>query len=356
MDRTRVIFITIIVLALAVAAGAFFISGNKEPVIGLVGSEKEAFFADKRVQEIFRKNGIAVSIQKAGSREIATSFNLSEYDFAFPAGAPAAEKIQDVSNINTSYSPFFTPMAIATWQPIADLFVELNLAENHGGYYTLDMDAFLSLVENETRWDELEGNTVFDTNRGILITSTDVRKSNSAAMYLALATYIANDNQVVPNLATAQEDIEYLSDLFLRQGLRPDSSATPFEDYLVKGMGHSPIVMIYEAQFVAQAALQDGSIRQDMVLMYPEPTIFSTHILIPLSENGDKVGELLSNDPELKRIAIEYGFRNSDGAYFNQFISQHNVILPENIVSVVEPPSYEVLEGLIQIIEQKYQQ
>ena len=356
MDRTRVIFISIIAVALLIAASAFFISNQKEPVTGLVGSEKVPFFSDERVLAEFRENGLEVTVQKAGSREIATDFNLNAYDFAFPAGVPAAEKIQEVSGVNSSYAPFFTPMAIASWEPIAELMVASGLAENQGGYYTVDMDAFLTLVETETRWDELENNSLFNTNRGILITSTDVRTSNSAAMYLALASYVANENQVVPNLSAAQEDIDFLSDLFLRQGLRPDSSATPFEDYLIKGMGHSPIVMIYESQFIAQAALENGSISSDMALMYPEPTIFSTHTLVPLSENGHKIGELLETDPELRQLSIEYGFRNSDRAYFNQFVYQNNIILPDNIVAVIDPPSYEVLEGIIQIIEQKYQQ
>jgi len=356
VDRTRLIFIAIIVLALAVAGGAFLLSGQTEPVTGLVGSEKVPFFTDERVQQAFRSHGYEVTVQKAGSREIATSFNLNNYDFAFPAGVPAGEKIQEVTNINSSYAPFFTPMAIATWRPLADLMVDSNLAEDRGGYYILDMDAFLALVANETRWDELENNTVFDTNRSILLTSTDIRKSNSAAMYLALASYVVNDNEIVQTLESGQEDVDLLADLFLKQGLRPDSSATPFEDYLVKGMGHSPIVMIYESQFIGQAALNSASISSDMVLMYPSPTIFSTHTLVPLSDNGDAIGELLSTDPELKRLAIEYGFRNDDRTYFNQFVSQNNIILPDNIVSVIEPPSYEVLEGLIQLIEIRYQQ
>ena len=39
-----------------------------------------------------------------------------------------------------------------------------------------------------------------------------------------------------------------------------------------------------------------------------------------------------------------------------EFTAVHNITLPDTIVNVIEPPSYEVLEGLIQLIEQKYQQ
>ena len=48
------------------------------------------------------------------------------------------------------------------------------------------------------------------------------------------------------------------------------------------------MVMIYESQFVARAAAHDGSIRPDMVLMYPEPDVLSKHTLVPLTSKGDR--------------------------------------------------------------------
>ncbi len=360
MDRTRLIFVGIVGVALVIVTAVFFLNGGVDgrtvAVTGLVGSEKVPFFEDERVLAALHRNGLDVSVQKAGSREIATSYDLSLYDFAFPAGIPAAKKIQREQGISQAYNIFFTPMAIASWQPIADLLVAQGVATDEGGYYLLDMDRFLDLVAQETRWEDLPGNITFPVGRSILLTSTDVRTSNSAAMYLALASYVANGNNIVQSLADAQPLLLLMADIFLRQGLRPDSSQEPFEDYLVKGMGHSPIVMIYEAQFIAQAAKNDGSIQPGMVLMYPKPTIFTEHVLIPLNENGRLLGQILETDPELQKLAIEYGFRNDNLAYFRQFIQQHNISLPDTLVDVVEPPSYEVLEGMIQVIEQKYQQ
>jgi hypothetical protein len=42
------------------------------------------------------------------------------------------------------------------------------------------------------RWNELKDNAAFQAGKSVLINSTDVRKSNRAAMYLALASYIVN--------------------------------------------------------------------------------------------------------------------------------------------------------------------
>lgn len=356
MDRTRTIFVAILGITAVAILGIFFFRPQPDPVVGLVGSEKVPFFQDERVLAALRSHGLEVTVQKAGSREIATSFNPNEYDFVFPAGIPAAQKIQQEHNVSSSYSPFFTPMVIASWRPIADLFVQQGLATDEGGYYLLDMAKLLPLLEAELRWNELEGNTALPVNQSILIRSTDVRTSNSAAMYLALMSYVANDNNIMQSVADAQADLPFLSGLFLRQGLLPSSTQEPFEDYLVKGMGHSPIVIIYEAQFIAQAALQNGTILPDMVLMYPTPTIFTEHVLIPFSKVGQQLGELLETDPELQKLAIEYGLRNSNLAEFREFTAVHNIALPDTIVNVIEPPSYEVLEGLIQLIEQKYRQ
>jgi len=119
------------------------------------------------------------------------------------------------------------------------------------------------------------------------------------------------------------------------------------------GMGKAPLVMVYESQFISRTAKTDGSITADMVLMYPEPTIFTKHILVPLNENGNKLGELLSTDPELQRLAIEFGFRSNDVVYFREFVERNQLTIPQNLVNVVEPPSYEILEGMIQTIEKE---
>src|SRR6202011_5760201 len=102
----------------------------------------------------------------------------------------------------------------------------------------------------------------------------------------------------------------------------------------------------------AQAALNDGSITKDMVLMYPSPTIYSKHTIVPLTPAGDRAGRLLQTDPDLQRLAIKYGFRTSDTTAFTKFVSAHKVVVPATIFNVIEPPSYEALESMISTIEQ----
>jgi hypothetical protein len=324
-------------------------------VRGVIGSEKQPFFNDPEVIRVFHNQGLDVKVDTAGSRQIATSVDLSHYDFAFTAGVPAAEKIRRDRKLNTSYSPFYTPMVIASFRPIAQLLVNAGVAKDQGGYYTFDMQAYLNLVAGNKRWNDLPNNTTFQTGQSILITSTDVRTSNSAAMYLAIASYVANGNNIVQDATQGAAVLPKVEPLFLRQGYTESSSEGPFGDYLSIGMGKTPMVMIYEAQFVARAAANDGSISKEMVLMYPVPTVYSKQTLVPLTSAGDRAGKLLLTDPDLQRLAIKYGFRTNDATAFNKFVTAHKVSLPPTLFNVIEPPSYEALESMISTIQQHLQ-
>ena len=87
---------------------------------------------------------------------------------------PAAEKIQRELGVSKSHTPFFTPMVIASWRPIADSLVQQGIAANQGSYYTLDMAKFLPLIQNETRWKDIPGNSAFPANKSVLIGSTEL--------------------------------------------------------------------------------------------------------------------------------------------------------------------------------------
>jgi hypothetical protein len=322
-------------------------------VKGVIGSEKQPFFADGNVQAAFHTHGLDVRVDTAGSRQIATSTDLSKYDFAFPAGEPQGVKIKTDRKAATLYQPFYTPMVVATFKPVADLLVAAGVAANQGSYYTIDVAAYEALVAQNKRWSELPNNTSYPVNKSILISSTDVRTSNSAAMYLAIASYVANHNNIVQDHTQADAVLPAVEPLFLRQGFTQTSSEGPFNDYLSIGVGKEPMVMIYESQFVARAAARDGSITKDKVLMYPSPGLLSKHTLVPLNSRGDQVGQLLQNDSKLQGLEIQYGFRTANAAAFKQFASSHGVALPDSLNNVVDPPTYEVLEYMISTIEKK---
>lgn len=339
-------------------------AAQMETVRGLIGSEKESFYNDSRVQAILQKNGLAVQFEKVGSRAIAQRADLKNFDFAHPAGAPAALKIQQMVKAQQLYTPFFTPMVIASWRSLLPtLQAEGLVTLEAGNYYLVDMPKLMSLMDKGMRWKDMKGNTSYPTSKSVLVSSTDVRRSNSAAMYLALASYVANGNNVVQSDLEMQKILPLMTSIFLKQGFQEASSAGPFEDYLSMGIGKAPLVMVYESQFLeyrmraaAGSTASAGDASAEMVLLYPRPTIFTKHVLVAITPKGQKLGALLESDAGLQALAVEYGYRTTAQPAFAKRMQEAKLAVPQTLVDVIDPPSFEVLERMVVEIEKKYTQ
>ncbi|WP_433659113.1 three-helix bundle dimerization domain-containing protein [Nocardia sp. CA-128927] len=320
-------------------------------VRGVVGSEKMSFFQDPKVAEVLARHGVKVEVDAAGSREIATSVDLGKYEFAFPSSEQAAERIQRQRNVSAKYIPFSSPMAIATFTPIADVLAKAGVV-HQGPVPTFDMAPYLRMVGNNTRWDQLGDNTAYSVRKNVLISTTDPRSSNSAAMYLAIAGYVANNNTIVQGVSAEQDVIPTVSRLFVGQGYTQSSSEGPFDAYLASGMGPTPLVWIYESQFVD--ATVRGQIKPDMTLLYPSPTILSRHTLVPFGEAGDRIGRLLSTDPDLQRLAAVHGFRTGDAAQFAAVTTEHKIPVAPDVIDVITTPTFDTLERLLDGVGKSY--
>jgi hypothetical protein len=166
---------------LAVGVGVAIVSSVRDRVAagrapaltvarGVIGSEKQPFFRDPEVASAFARHGLQVQVDVAGSREIATRVDLGAYDFAFPAGIPAAERIRRQRKVTAFYQPFYTPMAVATFKPIAERLRKAGVASPlAGGYWRFDMRRYLELVARQTRWNQLPGNTTYAANKSMLL-------------------------------------------------------------------------------------------------------------------------------------------------------------------------------------------
>ncbi|MFE2997657.1 three-helix bundle dimerization domain-containing protein [Nocardia sp. NPDC059246] len=320
-------------------------------VHGVAGSEKSAFFDDPKVADALAKHGFKVDVEPAGSRQIATSVDLGKYDFAFPSSSAAAELVQRKSGVTGKYVPFSSPMAIATFKPIADLLTQAGIVQS-GTTTTFDVEKYLSLAEKGVQWNQLEGNSTYSVPKNVLVSTTDPRTSNSAAMYLAVTAYVANDNTIVRGAKAEDFAVSRVSRLFTRQGFTESSSDGPFKDYLSNGMGTVPMAWIYEAQYVDAAV--HNQLKPDMVLMYPRPTVMSQHTVVPLDDKGDRIGKLLTTDPDLQRLAAEHGFRPTDVTLFTNTTAAHQVPVDVNLVNQVSPPDYDTLEHLLDGVAKSY--
>jgi hypothetical protein len=212
------------------------------------------------------------------------------------------------------------------------------------------MAKLVGIMQKGTRWKDLPGNSVYAVGKSVLISSTDVRKSNSAGMYLALASYLANGNNVVDNESDAAKAADSLVGLFSRQGFQENSSAGPFEDYTAMGIGKSPLVMVYEQQFL-EYALAHANPDPGMVLLYPVPTILTKHTLVALSDNGARFAETMISNPKISSIAQHYGFRAQDSSELFAAVEAKKLAIPHTVVDVIDPPSYDMLEKMITRID-----
>jgi hypothetical protein len=328
-------------------------------VRGLIGSEKEAYFADPRVVKALAAQGITVTVEKAGSRDIAARYDASKYDFGFPSGAPAAVQLKAQAKAATVFNPFYTPMVFASWRPIAEILVANGIAERKGEiYYVVDLPGLMALVEKGTRWRELKHSEAFATSKAVLVNSTDVRTSNSAVMYLALASYVANQQQIVQSQEDVDRVLPVVAPLFLRQGFQEQSSAGPFEDYLALGMGKAPLLMTYESQLVEFWLKHPDKLKSSdpngMVVMYPKPTVYSKHVLVPYTPAGVRLGTVLENDPALRALAHEYGYRTGGEQRGPELWAQRGIAVPDVLVDVIDPPSHEWLERMTVAIEARF--
>jgi hypothetical protein len=324
-------------------------------VTALIGTEKRNYFSDPKVKQRLAELGFVLEIDTAASRDMANSRDLKKYDLAFPSSAPVAEKIIRATKPAGVSSPFYSPIAVATFQPIVDALRPVGVSRaNIMGYKSLEVDRYLEFVRKNTRWDQLPGNTTYRARKAMLVSTNDVRSSGAAAMYLAITSYVANGEKVVRNGKEVAAVMPTMEQLFLGQGYAESWSEASFDDYLAQGAGKTPMLLIYESQYLELERRKDGSIVPGMVLMYPTPDVLSKHTAIGLTKNGARLGEVLRDDPQLQRLAAEYGFRTNNPAVFNEVFTGSGSNPPIELSEVIDPPRYEVLESLISRLADQY--
>lgn len=325
---------------------------------GLIALDVEPYFADARVQKALAEQGLVVNVKRVGSRDMANRVVPGQTpDFFFPSGVVAANQIADAAkkaNVgSTSYSPFYTPMVVASWAPIAQVLAANGMVtEASPKVWRVDLAKLTQLMLDKKRWKDLKGAAAYDVNKSVLVSTTDVRKSNSAAMYLALTSYAINGGDLVTDRATAQKVALRVAELFKRQGYQENYVNGNFDDYASIGIGKTPMAFIYENQMLSYALAKKG-VGPDMVLMYPQPTLFNKVVFVATSERAKKLGDVLTNNAMLQRLAVDYGFRIADTAQFVQVAQSAGLAVEERITQVIDPPSFDLMAEMIDVISRE---
>lgn len=336
-------------------SGGGSINLNKQIITGVITSEKENFFKDERVKQIFEDNNIEVQYTRMTSSQIADAKSVTDIHnsmFVFPSGIQTTEKVKSNFKNSQSYNIFYSPMVIATWTPIVNILQSNDLVKKQQGFQYLDLTKFMQLVENNTRWKDLKNSSAYSVNKVALISSTDSRYSNAAKMYVALNSYILNNNNVVTNNQEVEAVMPNLKKIILAQGNRESSSTNMMSDYMSIGMGKVPMMFAYESEYLENAFKNKG-VKSNMQLLYPSPTVFTKHVITVLDPKAQVIVDLLQKDKELKNIANEYGFRMEGDNSIVAKAKSININIPETIIDVIDPPSYDILDTMSKTIEEK---
>jgi hypothetical protein len=333
---------------------------NTTVLKGIISLDVEAYFKDPRVVQALANKRMPVSVVRMGSREMAGKVVPGALpDFFFPSGVVAANQVADAArkaNIAAAQvSPFFTPMVIASWEPIAKILVANGLAKPMSPkVYGVDINKLTATMLARTKWKDLKNASGYDVSRSVLVSTTDLRRSNSGAMYLALTSY-ALTGDVVSDHALAQTTAVKLAELFKRQGYQENYVNGNFDDYVAIGLGKTPMAFIYENQLVSYALAKKG-VGTDMVLMYPLPTIVNKVVFVSMNERAKALGELLANDAELQGIAVEYGFRIADSERFVAAVKPTGLAVEARVTQVVDPPAFDIMAEMIDAVAKEMAQ
>ncbi|EGX59586.1 hypothetical protein SZN_12103 [Streptomyces zinciresistens K42] len=296
-----------VVAAVVAGRGEGDTSTATKTVRAVIGSEKAEFFADPDVVKALAAKGYTVRAETSGSWAM-EGLDLAGYDLALPSSrAPALGLAAKYGVRGELPRPFYSPLVVVAHENAAEVLAAGGLARLDAPRRgTLDMARYLDAAREDRTWQQLRGAAKYPELTGTLyLSSTDPETSNSGALYLAAASYVANGGRVVASRAEVDRTAPLLRKLVSVQGAQQSGSDAVFRDF-VSGAGN-PLVVVYESQVAA--LLAGGERPDDLVVLYPDTTVTSDHTAVPLTAGGRAVAALLSTDPRLRELEVRYGFR-----------------------------------------------
>ena len=393
MEKKKIIGIGIFVLLILLIIGIKVFSNknidsNLTTIYVATGGGKEDFLKDEEVQKIFREkykinvvfdtwsNGKTVtkplireSINlgnekiinsiKNGSNVTINTSDVTKYDALFTSDQRFYDYYKLQPNKENGESDRYTvleggltlntPIVVYSWKKVVNCLIKENIVtEIDGVYYITDMEKMMNYILSGKKWkdiglDELYGN--------INISSTDPVSSSPGATYYGLLLSILSEGEI--NDENLEKNLTKLKEFYKKSGYMNNTPADLFERYLKTGMGGEPMIVDYEKSIIDFANSNEAGFNQvkdEIVILYPKPTIWNSHCLAIFSENGKKLYEAI-NDSRISQIAWEkYGFRTGvTGGVYD--VSKLQIGIPNNINSTVTSLKMDYYNKLIDYLK-----
>ena len=342
----------ILLLAVIIFVGIAYTMKKEEKsqikVSGYVGGEKIGFLEDEEVLSVLREDyGLSVDYAKAGSLDMMTA-DLEGKNYLFPSSSIALEYYKELHGQPLQSEIMMnTPIVLYSRKMVVDALDAQGLITIEGNVCYIDMRGLLKLIQENTSWADVGLSQLYGT---VSVYTTDPCRSNSGNMFAALLANVLNDGETLTAEDT-EEILPQLQEIFGKLGYMEDSSADLFNQFLKMGVGTMPMVAGYESQLIEYAAENPDEyekIKEDLVMLYPIPTIWSSHVLIALDENGQKMITGLM-DEEIQKLAWKrHGFRTeTNGIGKDVGLS----CVADSITQVTQVPEYKVMREIFEVLE-----
>ncbi|GIP22417.1 hypothetical protein [Paenibacillus sp. J22TS3] len=326
--------------------------GNVQTLTGLIGSEKEALFNDPDFQAIALKDyKLQIEAMKAGSLEMTNPALIQGKDFVFPASEGVVDRIK-LKLSPLQVEPIFrTPVVLYSWDMITQPLISEGIVKKvNQSYYVVDFNRLVSMIIHDKKWAELapELKSLYGT---VAVITSDPVKSNSGNSFAAMIAVSLNQGSM-PTKDNITSLVPQIRKVFTKLGFKKSSTSDVFNDYLSKGIGASPMIAGYESDMIAFASTNTGIYKKLMktakpVILYPEPTVWSTHDYVALTPEAKKMTALLK-DPRIQKLAWEkYGFRSGVLGENNDFTHLAAEGVPKDITNVMSMPDVETMDEIV---------
>ena len=365
------------------------IGGNYTKVYVATGGGKEDFIADEEVNKILKKkykieavydnwsNGKTVVaplvreyvgignqdiINRLSNNEAVTihTEGVSTYDALFTSDQRFYDYYKLYPNKDKGESERYsvleggltlnTPIVIYSWKDVADKLIEQQIVtkDEEGVYYITDMNKLMNLILDGKKWSDIG---LGDLYGNINIASTDPVSSSPGATYYGLLLSILPNGQITDE--GLEGNLEKLKSFYQKSGYMNNTPADLFERYLKTGMGGEPMIVDYEKSLIDFANSNPNGFKQvkdDIVVLYPKPTIWNSHCYAAFTDNGKKLYKALQ-DEEIQKIAWErYGFRTGiTGGNYD--VSSVGIAIPKTIKSTVTSLKMDYYNQLIDYLK-----
>ncbi|NEG56080.1 substrate-binding domain-containing protein [Bifidobacterium platyrrhinorum] len=320
-------------------------------VNGYLGGEKIGLFDDAAFRKAAAAQGLDVDYRKAGSLAMMTA-DAKGMDYLFPSSRAAVEygKAQGVKATQSDIV-FNSPIVLYTHKAVADGLVSGGLmSKGKDGVYSMDMSKAVDAMVNDKTWADVGYTAGYGQFR---IDSTDPVQSNSGNEYAALIATVLNGGQPATT-DSLDRDKETIKSIFAKSGWMETSSEDAFNQFLTLGVGSKPMMVGYESQILDLAANQPDAfkqIRDDVVIVYPTPTVWSTHTLMALDKKGEKLLAVLKS-PKIQKLAWErHGFRAANFSGTDSIARFKVNGTLDQIPAVSELPGNKAMQELIEALK-----